>query len=87
MKKACLDFQLTKASQSRLNGIGAVGGTNNNYLAAAFHAIHEGQHLRNDTLLNFTVGLVTLWSYGVDLIDENDGRRILLCLLKGLPQV
>ncbi len=31
--------------------------------------------------------LFTLWCNGVNLINEDDGRCILLCLLKSLPQI
>lgn len=50
------------------------------------------QHSRDSRRMGWYVSgqhlcLLTLGRDGVDLIDENDGGRILLGLLKGLPQI
>ena len=37
--------------------------------------------------LNFAICLLTLGGDGVDLINEDDGRRVLLCFLKSFAQV
>ena len=49
--------------------------------SASLEAIHEGEHLGYDTALDLAVGLVSLGGDGVDLVDEDDRRRVLLRLL------
>lgn len=44
-------------------------------------AVHEGEHLGHDTPLHLAVRLVTLGGDGVDLVDEDDRRGVLLRLL------
>mmetsp|Transcript_53913 Transcript_53913/g.120597 ORF Transcript_53913/g.120597 Transcript_53913/m.120597 type:complete len:265 (+) Transcript_53913:1452-2246(+) len=82
-----LTVESAKATKCRVNGVWSVGGCNDHYLAAALDAIHEGQQLRNNALLNLATGLVSLGRNGVNLIDEDDRWRILFCLLKGLAQI
>ena len=50
-------------------------------------AVHERQQLRHDPPLDLSVGLLSLGGDGVEFVDEDDGRRVLLGLLKRLPQV
>ena len=86
---ANVDFavETTKASQRRVNRVGAVGGADDNHVGTLLEPVHKGKHLGHDTALNLTVGLVALWGDRVDLVDEDDRRGILLGLLKGLAQV
>lgn len=43
-------------------------------------AVHEGEHLGHDTPLHLSVRLVTLGGDGVDLVDKDDRRGVLLRL-------
>ena len=82
-----LTIEASEATKGCIDGIGTVGGTNNNDGGALLEAVHEGQELGDDTTLDLAVGLVTLGGDGVDLIDEDDGGSVLLGLLKGLAEV
>ncbi|TFB02298.1 hypothetical protein CCMA1212_006004 [Trichoderma ghanense] len=82
-----LAVETTESSQGRVDGVGSVGGGHDDDVGARLHAVHEGEQLRHDTALNFTIGLVSLGGDGIDLVDEDDGGRVLLSLLKGLSQI
>ncbi len=49
--------------------------------------VHECEQLWNDPSFDLSVGLLSLRSNGVQLIDEDDGGRVLLGLLECLPEV
>lgn len=80
-------IETAETSEGRVDGVGAVSGSHDDNVGARLHAVHEGQELGDDTALDFTVGLVTLGSNGVDFVNEDDGGRVLLSLFKGLAQV
>mmetsp|Transcript_1988 Transcript_1988/g.3116 ORF Transcript_1988/g.3116 Transcript_1988/m.3116 type:complete len:251 (+) Transcript_1988:1337-2089(+) len=82
-----LTIEAAKAAQRGVDGVGAVGGTHDNDVCARLHAVHEREQLRHDAALHLTLRLFALGSDGVDLVDENDGGRILLRLLECLAQV
>lgn len=65
----------------------SVSGGHDNDVGAGLHAVHEGEELGNNTALDLSVGLLTLGGDGVDLINEDDSRRVLLGLLEGLAKV
>eukprot|EP00962_Isochrysis_galbana_P021853 scaffold6456_cov98-Isochrysis_galbana.AAC.4 len=50
------------------------------------HAVQQGQKLRHNTLLQLALRLVALGRQRVQLVNEDDGRRVGLGLLKHLPQ-
>mmetsp|Transcript_15479 Transcript_15479/g.25816 ORF Transcript_15479/g.25816 Transcript_15479/m.25816 type:complete len:216 (+) Transcript_15479:1082-1729(+) len=80
-------IKATESSQGGINGIGAVGGTNDHNAGALLEAVHESQHLRYNTAFDFAIGLITLGSNGINLINENNGRSILFCLFKSFAKV
>lgn len=82
-----LAIETAETAQGHVNRIRAVGCTHNNHVLVALHAVHEGQQLRNDTPLHLAMRLVTLGRDRVDLVDENDCRRVLAGLLEGSPQI
>lgn len=82
-----LTVETTEASEGRVDGVGTVGGSHDNNVGSSLHAVHQSEQLRDDTALNLTVGLVTLGGDRVDLINEDDGGRVLLGLLESLSQV
>ena len=71
-----VDFTVepTEPTQGRVNGVRAVGCCHHHDVGTSLHAVHESEELRNDTALDLTVGLLTLWCNGVDFVDEDDGR-------------
>mmetsp|Transcript_22949 Transcript_22949/g.54586 ORF Transcript_22949/g.54586 Transcript_22949/m.54586 type:complete len:636 (-) Transcript_22949:718-2625(-) len=50
-------------------------------------AVHEREQLRDDAALDLALRLLALGRDRVDLVDEDDGGRVLLGLLEGLAQV
>lgn len=86
---ADVDFTVETAvsAKGRVNGVGAVGGSHDHHVGASLHAVHQGEKLGDDTALDFSVGLLTLGSDGINLVDEDDGRRVLLRLLECLAQI
>jgi hypothetical protein len=82
-----LAIEAAVAAQGRVDRVRPVGGGHDDNVGSGLHAVHEGQQLRDDAALDLAVGLVSLRGDGVDLIDEDDGGRVLLGLLKGLAQV
>lgn len=76
----------TKPSQRCVNCVWPIGGPHYNDVSTRLQSVHQSQKLRYNSLLNFTLCLFTLWSDGINLIDENDGRGILFSLFKSLQE-
>ena len=53
-------------------------------MSSGLGAVHQGQQLGNDSLLDFSGSLLTLGRDGVNLINKNNGGCVLLSLLKRL---
>ena len=49
--------------------------------------VHQCQQLRHDTTLDFAIGLVSLGSDRVNLVDKDDGRAVFLGLFECFTQV
>mmetsp|Transcript_24072 Transcript_24072/g.37883 ORF Transcript_24072/g.37883 Transcript_24072/m.37883 type:complete len:252 (+) Transcript_24072:1544-2299(+) len=77
-----LPVESAKSPESRIQIVRAVGSTNNDNLAAALDAIHEGKKHGDDTTLKLAVCFVTSRSNRVNLIYENNSRSIFLSLLE-----
>mmetsp|Transcript_72452 Transcript_72452/g.156661 ORF Transcript_72452/g.156661 Transcript_72452/m.156661 type:complete len:454 (+) Transcript_72452:1318-2679(+) len=82
-----LAVEAAEAAEGRIDGVRPVRRTDDDRLTAALHAIHEREHLGHHALLHLAVGLVTLRRDRIDLVDEDDRRRVLLGLLEGAAQV
>ncbi|KAI6757217.1 hypothetical protein HG531_003042 [Fusarium graminearum] len=82
-----LTIESAESSKSGVDRVGSVGGGHDNDVGTSLHTVHEGKKLRNDSSLDLTVSLFTLGSDGVNLVDEDNGGRVLLGFLKGLSQV
>mmetsp|Transcript_24461 Transcript_24461/g.34535 ORF Transcript_24461/g.34535 Transcript_24461/m.34535 type:complete len:283 (+) Transcript_24461:1497-2345(+) len=89
VRHAKLDFAIepAKTTQGSIYGVGAVRCADDDDLAAALHTVHQGQEHRHNSPLQFTVGFFTIWGNGIDFVNENDRRGVLLCFFKGSPQV
>eukprot|EP00968_Pinguiococcus_pyrenoidosus_P022664 scaffold3330_cov398-Pinguiococcus_pyrenoidosus.AAC.3 len=81
-----LPVEASEAAQRGLDHVRAVGGRDHDHVAAGLDAVHERQELRHDALLHLPAGLVPLGRDRVDLVDEDDGRALLLGILEGLAQ-
>mmetsp|Transcript_28442 Transcript_28442/g.80059 ORF Transcript_28442/g.80059 Transcript_28442/m.80059 type:complete len:454 (-) Transcript_28442:148-1509(-) len=84
-----VDFSVeaSETTEGRIDGIWTIGGSDDDDAGTLLQPIHQGQHLTDDTTLHFSVGLFTLWCNGIDLVDEDDGRSVLLGLLECLAEV
>mmetsp|Transcript_34945 Transcript_34945/g.84411 ORF Transcript_34945/g.84411 Transcript_34945/m.84411 type:complete len:230 (-) Transcript_34945:756-1445(-) len=82
-----LPVKSTESTQCTIDGVGPVGGSDHNSLCSPLHAIHQSQELRHDSLLNLSLGFLTLRGNGIDFIDENNCRSILLRFFKCTPQI
>mmetsp|Transcript_17238 Transcript_17238/g.21787 ORF Transcript_17238/g.21787 Transcript_17238/m.21787 type:complete len:460 (-) Transcript_17238:103-1482(-) len=80
-------IETSKSTKGRIHGVWAICGSNHNYRGTLLQSIHKGEHLGNNPPLHLSVGLFTLWCNGVNLIDKDNCRGILLCLLKGFTEV
>ena len=70
-----------------VHGVGSVGGADDDDGGTLLHPVHQGQELRHDAALHLAIGLLTLRRDRVNLVDEDDGGRVLLRLLEGLAEV
>src|SRR5699024_8504230 len=71
--------------KGRIQGIRTVGGCQNNNALSSVETVHLGQQLVQCLLALIISGesaAVTLLADGINLIDEDDTRRFLICLLK-----
>merc|ERR1719323_2976945 len=82
-----LPVESSKSPESRINGVWSVGGGHHDDVGSLLETVHQGQELGDDSPLNLTVGLLSLRSNTVKFINEDDGWRVLLSLLKSFPQV
>eukprot|EP00965_Chrysotila_dentata_P211038 6186253-Pleurochrysis_carterae.AAC.4 len=82
-----LEVEAAEAAQRGLDGIGPVGGGHQHHLRLWLEAVHERDELRDDAPLDLALRLVAARRDGVEFIDEDDGGRLALGVLKGLAQV
>mmetsp|Transcript_30444 Transcript_30444/g.64131 ORF Transcript_30444/g.64131 Transcript_30444/m.64131 type:complete len:464 (+) Transcript_30444:1281-2672(+) len=80
-------IEASETPQCRIHRVGSVRGSNDDHRGALLQPVHERQHLTDDAAFDLSICLLPLGRNGVDLVDENDGRRVLLRLLERLPQI
>lgn len=73
--------------RSRNTVIKVVGFNTLKNTSPLFEVVHEGEELRDNPPLHLPVCLLPLGRDGVELVDEDDGGRVLLGLLERFPQV
>ena len=82
-----LAVKAAEAAQRGVDRVGPVGRGDDDHVAAALEAVHQRQQLADDAALDLALRLVALGRDAVDLVDEDDRRRVLLRLLEDLAQV
>mmetsp|Transcript_7662 Transcript_7662/g.16937 ORF Transcript_7662/g.16937 Transcript_7662/m.16937 type:complete len:557 (+) Transcript_7662:788-2458(+) len=82
-----LAVEASEAAERAVDRVWPVGRADDDDVRACLEAVHQRQQLRNDAALNLALRLLALGRDGVDLVDEDDGGRVLLCLLERLAQV
>ena len=73
-----VDFSVepSEPPESGVNGVGTVGGGHDDDVGPLLETVHQRQQLGDNPTLNFAVGLLSLRSNRVQLIDENYGCKI-----------
>jgi hypothetical protein len=64
---AHLSVKAAEAAQGGVDGVGAVGGADDDDGGARLEAVHEREQLRHDAALHLALRLVALGCDGVDL--------------------
>merc|ERR1712165_397777 len=62
----------TEATKSGVNGVGSVCSGHDDNVGSLFQTIHQCEQLGNDSSLDLSVSLFSLWSDGVQFINEDD---------------
>ena len=86
---ANLDFTVkaTRSPKRRVQSVSSVGRSDDDHVVAAVHAVHQRQHLRNDTALDLTRDVFAFRANGIDFIDEHDGGSVVGGLVEDLSQL
>merc|ERR1711953_762964 len=86
---ADVDFPVESAesSESRVNRVGSVCCAHDNDVCALLQSVHESEQLRDNSPLDLAVCFVSLGGDGIDLVDEDDRRCVLLGFFECLSQV
>ena len=89
VRNADLNFAVksTRSPKRRIQSVSSVGRSNNDHVVTAVHAVHQRQHLRNDTALDLTRDVFPLRANGIDFIDEHDGGSVVGGLVENLSQL
>ena len=81
-----LPVEAARTAQSAIDHVRYVGGCDDDHLPPALQPIHQSQELGDDPLLHVAEDFRALWGDGVNLIDEDDRRRLPLSHLEELAQ-
>ena len=71
-----LAVEAARATQGRIDQVRHVGGADDGDLAARDQAVHQRQQLGDDALLDVADDVGALRGDGVDLVQEDDRRRL-----------
>jgi hypothetical protein len=84
-----VDFSVesSESSESRVDRVGPVGSGHDDDVGSGLESIHQGKELRDDSSFNFTVGLVSLGSDGINLVDKDDCRTVLFGLFESFSKI
>ena len=75
-----LSIKSARSSQSGVDGINSISGSNDDDLPSAVQAIHEGKQRRYDGRVDLVLTAGTNRGQSIDLIKEYDGGTQLICL-------
>ena len=83
------DFAVEAArpAQGGIQGVGQVGGRQHDDVLPLREAVHQRQQLRHDALFHVADHPLAPRGDGVDLVEEDDARRLAGRLVENLPQV
>src|SRR6266566_8908939 len=88
IRHANLDLTVKSArpTQSRIYRIRTIRRPDHHHLSPRLETIHQRQELRRNSFLYLSSDLFSLRRNRINLVDEDDRRRILLCFLENVPQ-
>ena len=81
-----LAVEPSRAAKGRVDGIETVGCADHHHLLPLLESVHHGEELCHHTTLNFASHILAPGRNGIEFIDEDDGRCIVLGLLKDLAK-
>ena len=83
------DFAVEAArpAQGRVQHVGQVGGRQHDNVLTLRESVHQAQQLRHDALFHVADRTIAVRGNGVDLVEEDDARRLPRRLVENLPQV
>ncbi|VVB72341.1 Uncharacterised protein [uncultured archaeon] len=81
-----LSIESARPPESRIDCLFPVCGSNHHNLTAFLQAVHHGQELGHNPPLHLASDIPAPRGDGVYLVDKNDGRCCLLCILEDLSQ-
>ena len=73
-----LSIEPAGAAQGGVNGLEPIRRTDHHHIAPPLEPVHQRQELSDDALFPFTAHFAASRGDGVELVDEDDGRRALL---------
>ena len=74
-------------AERRIDGVDAVGGADDDHGVDALQPVHEREQLRHRAGVGMGAGLAALGRHGVELVDEDDRRRVMAGLVEHAAQV
>ena len=75
------------SSESRVQGITTVRGSNYDHVVTALHPVHEREHLCDDAPFNLTGDVLSLGTNRVDFVNKHDGGGIFCSLIKDFTEL
>ena len=89
VRNADLDFSVKTSTTTEcwVEGVTSVGCTDNDNVVPSLHTIEECQHLSNNTALNFAADIFTLWTNGINFVNENNGGCLFTCFVENFTQL
>ena len=74
-------------AERRIDGVDAVGGADDDDGIDPLEPVHQRQQLRHRAGVGMRAGLAALGRHGVELVDEDDRRRVMAGLVEHAAQI
>src|SRR5208282_5850289 len=89
VRNSDFDFAIeaTRTPQSRVKHLGDVGRTDDDDLAARDKAVHQAEKLRHNALFDLADHFGAFGRHSIDLVDEEDRRRVARRFLEDLAEL
>ena len=77
----------TRSTESRVERITAIGGSNHHDVVPSLHTVHQREHLSNDAAFHFARDVFTLGANGIYFVNEDDSRCVVRSLIEDFSQL